>query len=142
MRLSLNALARLSAFISASDLCGLIGSFFAVIWAFLRLIYENKQTIGKRGVTGKKNYYSLPGNPRILVWSRRGSSVVERVIGNDEVGSSILPHSTILITIIMDVCRLQSVTAVWSLLCNVLGVLGVATELGQVIIPRRSVERK
>ena len=24
-----------------------------------------------------------------------GSSVVERVIGNDEVGSSILPHSTI-----------------------------------------------
>jgi len=63
-------------------------------------------------------------------------------IGNDEVGSSILPHSTILITIIMDVCRLPSVTAVWSLLCNVLGVLGVATELGQVIIPRRSVERK
>jgi hypothetical protein len=34
------------------------------------------------------------------------------------------------------------VTAVWSLLCNVLGVLGVTTELGQVIILRRSVERK
>ena len=27
--------------------------------------------------------------------SRRGSSVVERVIGNDEVGSSILPRGTI-----------------------------------------------
>ena len=28
------------------------------------------------------------------MWLRRGSSVVERIIGNDEVGSSILPRGT------------------------------------------------